>query len=310
MLPVQSQFSLADIIGEDAFFKLGQRIAADPDNQLLRTTISARVIEGHDGVRRTELVTAPAVDKVISAARLFPLEDLREQLLEQLLASPVVPARANQRAAAAPLVQKFFDGLGSKAQELLSTYLDRAAAGLIKLVTEKQRQFASKPTYNEVVEVIEFRPMRHGKPETSSDRASAFKKGRAYEGYKRSLYTQDWFDSSTERTLANMLDVEDGISYWVRLQTGDLPILWATGREYNPDFIAVEDSGRHWVVEVKMDKEMTSVDVKGKREAARRWANHVTADAAVDATWRYLLASEADIATAKGSWASLKKLTA
>ena len=310
MLPVQSQFSLADIIDEDAFFRLGQRIAADPDNQLVRTTISARVIEGADGLRRTELVTAPAVDKVVSAARLYPVEDLREQLLEQVLASPVVPARANQRAAAAPLVQKFFDGLGSKAQELLSAYLDRAAAGLIKLITEKQREFASKPTYNEVVEVINFRPMRTGKPETSSDLAGAFKKGRAYEGYKRSLYTQDWFDSSTERTLANMLDVEDGISYWVRLQTGDLPILWATGREYNPDFITVEDNGAHWVVEVKMDKEMTSVDVKGKREAARRWANHVTADPAVNATWRYLLASESDIATTKGSWAALKKLTA
>lgn len=26
------------------------------------------------------------------------------------------------------------------------------------------------------------------------------------EGYKKSLYPQDWFDSSTERTIANVLD--------------------------------------------------------------------------------------------------------
>lgn len=31
-----------------------------------------------------------------------------------------------------------------------------------------------------------------------------------------------------------------------------------------------------------MDKEMDSASVKGKREAARRWANHVTADDQVD----------------------------
>ena len=89
----------------------------------------------------------------------------------------------------------------------------------------------------------------------------------------------------------------------------DSPILWTgAGREYNPDFIVVETDGRCSVVEVKMNKEMTSAEVKGKREAARRWANHVSADAKVKTTWRYLLISEADVATAKGSWAALKKL--
>jgi len=92
----------------------------------------------------------------------------------------------------------------------------------------------------------------------------------------------------------------------------DLPILWTEGgREYNPDFIAVEtdaEGATHWVVEVKMDKEMPSADVAGKREAARRWANHVTADAQVTETWRYLLASESDVRTAKGSWPALRQL--
>jgi hypothetical protein len=40
----------------------------------------------------------------------------------------------------------------------------------------------------------------------------------------------------------------------------------------------IESDGVHWVVEVKMDREMASEDVKGKREAAKRWANYVTAD--------------------------------
>ncbi len=57
-----------------------------------------------------------------------------------------------------------------------------------------------------------------------------------------------------------------------------------------------------------MDKEVGSEDVQGKREAAKRWANHVTADPQVGATWCYLLVSETDIKTAKGSWPALKKL--
>jgi type III restriction enzyme len=62
------------------------------------------------------------------------------------------------------------------------------------------------------------------------------------------------------------------------------------------------------VVEVKMDKEMESTDVKGKREAAKRWANYVTADEKVGVTWLYLLVSESDVDTAKGSWSALARL--
>ena len=50
----------------------------------------------------------------------------------------------------------------------------------------------------------------------------------------------------------------------VRLQVDDLPILWAEGRDYNPDFIVVDSDGTHWVVEVKMDKEMISRDGPGE----------------------------------------------
>ena len=90
----------------------------------------------------------------------------------------------------------------------------------------------------------------------------------------------------------NLLDEAGDVEFFVRLQIGDLPILWAEGRDYNPDFIVVDSDGTHWVVEVKMDKEMATATVRDKREAARRWANHVSADDAVAETWRYLLVSE------------------
>lgn len=78
--------------------------------------------------------------------------------------------------------------------------------------------------------------------------------------------------------------------------------------EYNPDFIAFENDGAHWIVEVKMDKEMTSADVAGKREAAKRWAQHVSADPSVGVQWGYVLVSESDVKAATGSWPALRLL--
>jgi len=57
-----------------------------------------------------------------------------------------------------------------------------------------------------------------------------------------------------------------------------------------------------------MDKDMSTPDVIGKRDAARRWANHVSADEGVGVRWRYLLASETDVKTAKASWSALRGL--
>ncbi len=196
-------------------------------------------------------------------------------------------------------------GLGGSAATILSGYMSRAAAGLIQLITDEHRRFAAKPSFRDVTEVMEFAKVRIARSETSQDRFGAFKKSVGYEGYTKSLYAQDWFDSSPERDVANILDTEDAITLWVRLQTGDLPILWSGAREYNPDFIAIDTDDTHWVIEVKMDKEMKTAEVQGKREAARRWANHVSADDKVGTTWRYLLLSETDVRTAKGSWEAL-----
>ncbi len=123
------------------------------------------------------------------------------------------------------------------------------------------------------------------------------------------MYVQDWFDSSTERDVANILDDAEEIAYWIRLQTGDLPILWhGSGREYNPDFIVIDTNDIHWIIEVKMNKEMTSAEVQSKREAAIRWSLHVNADEKVTDTWHYLLVSEDHVKTAKGSWTALRQL--
>lgn len=309
MTTVESSFSLADITNTDNFRKLGAALAANPDGELNRTLVSARVIVGFDGIKHTELIRSEAADHIRSIPSLFSFGELRDELTDMVLASPAVPARKEERAALQPLLDAFFAGLGSKAEEVLSANLERAGARLIKLVGDEQRRFMVKPSYQEVVKIEEFNPTRSTDKTVTPDRLGPFLKSLAYEGWTRSLFGVEWFDSAPERTVANMLDGDEGVDCWVRLHINELPILWNSGgQQYNPDFIVIESDGTHWVVEVKMDKEMSSGDVQGKREAAIRWANHVSADEGVGATWRYLLVSETDISTAKGSWTTLKGL--
>lgn len=311
MTPIQSRFSLADITDTSKFRGLGERLAADPEGELARTLVGARVVEDADGVRRTELVTSTAADRVRTQGVLLGESELRSQISDIVLASSAVPARRNERYALEPIIDAFLAGLGVKAEEVLSANLERAGARLVKLVAEEQRAYASRPSFEEVVELRDFRPGRATDRQVSTDRFGSFERSLAYDGWKRSLFPIEWFDSRPERTAANLLDDADDVECWVRLHPGELPILWSTGREYNPDFIVIETvavGGRHWILEIKGDRDIDSPDVAGKREAAHRWANHVNADGRVTARWGYLLSPASDIDTAKGAWPALKKL--
>jgi type III restriction enzyme len=309
MSAVTSRFSLADITDVSAFRKLGTALAANPAGELNRTLVSARVVTGADGVKRTELVRSEAADHIRSIPTLLSASDLRQQLTEMVLAAPAVPARREERAAVRPLVDAFLDGLGSHADEILSANLDRAGARLVRLVGEEQRRFMAKPSIQEVVKTEAFAPTRSTDKTTSADRYGPFSRSLAYEGWSRSLFPVEWFDSSPERTVANMVDSDESVVCWVRLHVGELPILWNSGgQHYNPDFLVIDVDSVHWIVEVKMDKEMSSAEVQGKREAAARWANHVSANAEIGTTWRYLLVAESDVTMARGSWSSLRQI--
>jgi type III restriction enzyme len=309
MRNIQNPFSLADITETEIFRKLGRSLSADPDTELNRTKVSARVVTGPDGVKRTELVTAEAADRIRSAPRLRLEEDLRQELAQAVLASPSVPARKSESIALEPLLNAFFEGLGAKAAVVLSANFGRAAARLIKLVEQEQRKYMAKPSFEEIVEILEFNPPQITDKPLSYDRYGDFGKSVSYDAWQRGMHGLTWFDSRPERTVANMVDNNQLVTRWARLQIGDIQILWDSGgRHYNPDLLVIEVDGTHWLVEIKADKEIDSAEVQAKREAARRWASHVSSKLAIKVPWRYLLVSESDIETAKDSWVALKRL--
>lgn len=310
---IKAEFSLSDIPDLGVFKELGRRISADPDGLLRRVLIGAKIVENESGFKEIRMTTEDAVDKVSASAMTVPLDISVDGLCQVILAMPIVSARedstGSQRRAAEAIVGALVEGMGDDAHKLLSQFYTRAAAELMAKVSEEYKRVAPKPSMSDEVDVVQLGGQRYLTRPTSSDRYGKHAKSVAYEGWKKSLYSTEWFDSGTELSFANLVDADGGIDSWVRLQTGELGILWtADGRQYNADFVVRETAGDDWIVEVKMDKEANSNDVQGKRDAAKRFVNRVNNSGVFENKWHYLLVTETDVKTAKGSWAAIRKL--
>jgi type III restriction enzyme len=199
-----------------------------------------------DGLKRTELVTSSGADQVKIQKELLPLDSSVTYIRRALLASPMVPARKDQVAMAQPLIQSFVEGLGKRAEQVLSSYLERATARFLKLVGDEQRKLSPKPRFEEVVAVERLQAKRTNSRVVSADRVGKFSRQVAYEGWQKSIYAVEWFDSAPERDFALAVDSSPLVDRWVRLHRGELPILWRNeGREYHADFVVVE-AARAW----------------------------------------------------------------
>jgi type III restriction enzyme len=308
---VKAQFSLTDIVDLDPFSKLGRSLAAEPDVELKREKVVAEIITSADGLRRTELRSVTADEQIEAAMIPLPLEDAREMLIDAVLGSPVVPTRPEEALPAHEIVNAMIDGMGDDAEHLLSAYHGRAASRLVRLIDDEYRRYTdTKPHFNWAIELKQLGEARTCTRRTSDDRTGPFSRQVAYNAWERSVYRLNWFDSAPERDVANIVDHASTVQCWLRLLTGDMPIVWENDSNYNPDLIVIEEDGTHWVVEVKRDKDVASDEVQAKRQAAKRWANKINALGQVAGTWRYLLVSETDIKDSKDTWSALKKLGA
>lgn len=314
MLPQTTTFRLSDIHEDEPFRALGRRLRADPRRELRRVLLGAKIeTDPVTGLRSVRPVRTQASDTVHAQGSLIPAAELRAQLAGILLRMPIVAARADdgtQANAAARIVEAFMDGLNGGADELLSAYLERAGARLVQIVSGEYRKQLAKPTYDPSVALVEFGPTRTNTRPVNPDTRALPVKGYAFEGWTRGLYALAWFDSAPERDFALIVDSSAEVDTWVRLHPGDIPIVYSeAGNRYEPDFVVIETSGHHLLVEVKADKDLPTLDVQAKRAAARRWANYVNDGLNAPAPrWTYLLISETDLRQAKEEWGALKLL--
>lgn len=302
LVPRPQAVSLNQVHDMRPFKELGAALTLEAGDSLTRTVLKAK-----DG----EIRGQKAEDSVQALNLETPLETSRHALIAHVMRIRGVERRSSELGAAASIVDAIIESMGTTAAENLSAYFERAAKRVEAKVLGQIREFGSASvTFGEEVKLATLNGPRVAKRRHEPEHAGAFDRSLAYDGWARGAYEYAWFDSGTEMKAAAAIDDDDQVVVWARLLRGDLPITWTQeGRQYNPDFVVIEDVAgalKCWLVETKMNKEMQSAEVLAKKKAARTWANTVNNSGRAAGHWQYLLLSEDDVNDARGSWPQMK----
>lgn len=142
------------------------------------------------------------------------------------------------------------------------------------------------------------------------DSGEQFVRGRVYSGWRKSLFSEESFDSySGEYELARLLNTSPHVVWWHRLHPQNMAYIYYTARDrYFPDFVVLDDAGTHWIIEGKDKRGRDDAKVQAKRKAAEKLVRRLAIEPEfVGQTWGYLVAYEDDIKKAD-SWDDLKTL--
>jgi type III restriction enzyme len=304
-------FSLADL-DRNQVEALGRQFANDEGDSLRRTALNAE----YDLAGEAHVVITEQRDRVAASAQLIPYGSIETDLVGRLLRTDGIEASVREANAAQKVAQAFLDG--ARVTESTPWRVEHGRLATARL-TEwiKQRQTATRTWIETSVlldrwpdpqERIEVQPPADRHLVTS---ASVFTRGYPYSGWERSFYDVVRFDAySTEFRLAELFDTSSGVGSWLRVDE-NVPLridysMGAYGRQYEPDFVVIDDERIHWIIEGKRDSEITSAVVEAKRDAAREWLRAVNEDSGVSDSWGYLLASESVVANSS-SWLALRR---
>lgn len=304
-IPVEVQVSLNEIHDLDtAFLDTARSLLIGLNQELQRTELRSK-----DGA----IIGVAAKDSIEAVTLDVPLNQSRQKLIDAVMSAPGVCPRATEIGAATRIVDSVIGEMGADAGPLLSAHLSTAARQLKDRVTELLNSVhKGGSSYEDDWAVQTLTAARKCALPHVGEKVETYRKGEAYGGWDKALYEYTSFDSSTEYSVAKAIDKSENVTVWARLHIKDVPITWTSdGREYNPDFIVAEkvgDTTIYWLVETKMNKEMSSEEVQAKKRAAKTWTNTVTSSGMTDGAWKYLLLSEINVADARGDWGRMKAM--
>jgi type III restriction enzyme len=299
VLPVR--FSLSFIDDADAR-AAGAAFAQEIRIPLIREALTAsRTLDGNLQVRREAQESGEATQQ------LLPLSQIAQDLEFRILGLGLIEESLAELNAADRVVKAFLAGAGADTGSEANWGAERAnqaVSGIDALIRQKYNTRRLQPRYafREITLPVEPQPM----PTDVLDRFDDFERGRWYSGWRRSILPVAAFDAkTTERRLAEILDSDPAIKWWLRLQTTDPAYVELdSGGKYFPDFIAINADGSYWLIEGKSDHDVARRDVEAKRAAAEEWARFVNDDRRFG-TWSYLFCSETSIKKSHGSWDGL-----
>ncbi|MBU1147859.1 MAG: DEAD/DEAH box helicase family protein [Candidatus Omnitrophica bacterium] len=106
-------------------------------------------------------------------------------------------------------------------------------------------------------------------------------------GYKRTIFSENSFDSKQEKYFADVLDKDKEVESWIKNPKGQFTIRAKAG-SYSPDFI-VKTKDSMYIAEIKEKKAIYSKDpdVFEKAKEAKKWCG--TVSKAEKAKWEYKL---------------------
>ncbi|MET8433680.1 DEAD/DEAH box helicase family protein [Streptomyces sp900116325] len=303
-------FSLTQINHADVE-ALGRQFSEDDAPTLTRKALDAE----RDEQGRVRSLITDQTDAVIATQTAIVFDTIETDLVKRLLSTNGIAATVAEANAAASIARAFLAGAEVTQQTPWRSEHGRlATARLSEWIATLQ---TSSPA-REVREVTHVRwpdPTDRVEARPPADRhvvgnSREFMRGYPYDGWTRSVYEVNAFDAySTEFGLATLFETSPGVRAWVRInETVPIRITYLVGaiqRQYEPDFVVIDDVGTYWLIEGKADSEMSNVTVLAKRDAARAWISTVNGSQEVQERWGYILASESVIASAS-TWVALK----
>lgn len=115
-----------------------------------------------------------------------------------------------------------------------------------------------------------------------------------FTGYKKGYYTENGFDSDTERLFSIILEEDPEVIRWIKPPLNQLGLFWQAGQQYNPDFL-VETATHKYMVEVKAANEVTAQDVVAKTREGIRWCRFASTADPDHKPWVYRLITDENI---------------
>lgn len=115
-----------------------------------------------------------------------------------------------------------------------------------------------------------------------------------FTGYKKGYYTENGFDSDTERLFSIILEEDPEVIRWIKPPLNQLGLFCQAGQQYNPDFL-VETATHKYMVEVKAANEVTAQDVVAKAREGIRWCRFASTADPDHKPWVYRLITDENI---------------
>lgn len=107
-----------------------------------------------------------------------------------------------------------------------------------------------------------------------------------FEGYKKSFYEENAFDSDDERRLAVILEEDDEVVRYIKPPLNQMGLFYRAGKQYNPDFL-IETKDAKFMIEVKAANQTSQEDVLEKARAGLKWCECASQVDADGKQWNY-----------------------